>query len=69
MNILIVGASGATGRLLVGQLLDRGQFVKVIVRSPEKFPAALRNHGNLSMIQASVVSIVDKIYTLLYLIT
>jgi nucleoside-diphosphate-sugar epimerase len=26
MNILIVGASGATGRLLVEQLLDRGHI-------------------------------------------
>ena len=31
MNILIVGASGATGRLLTEELLNRGQFVKVII--------------------------------------
>ncbi len=30
MTALVVGASGATGRLLVEQLLDRGQTVKVI---------------------------------------
>lgn len=59
IKILIVGASGATGRLLVEQLLERGQFVKVIVRSPNKFPEALRNHDNLSVIQASVLDLTD----------
>jgi len=43
-NILIAGASGATGQLLTEQLLDRGHVVKVIVRSPDKFPEALRDH-------------------------
>ena len=47
MNILIVGASGATGRLLTEELLNRGQFVKVIVRSPDKLPTAIRNQGQL----------------------
>lgn len=59
MSILIVGASGATGHLLVEELLNRGQSVKVIVRSPDKFPAALKNHGNLSMIHASVLDLSD----------
>jgi uncharacterized protein YbjT (DUF2867 family) len=40
MTILVVGASGATGRLLVQHLLDRGQNVKIIVRSPEKLPVS-----------------------------
>ena len=59
MNILIVGASGATGRLLVEQLLERGQFVKVIVRSPDKLPEAIRQHDHLSVIQASVLDLPD----------
>ena len=59
MNILIVGASGATGRLLTEELLNRGQFVKVIVRSPDKLPTAIRNHENLSVIQASVLDLSD----------
>lgn len=59
MNILIVGASGATGRLLVKQLLDRGHFVKAIVRSADKLPATVKNHDNLSVIQASVLDLSD----------
>lgn len=59
MNILIVGASGATGRLLTKQLLDRGHLVKVIVRSPDALPATIRQHDNLSVIQASVWDLSD----------
>ena len=44
MTILIVGASGATGIRLVEELLNRGHYVKVIVRSPEKLPDTLKNH-------------------------
>jgi uncharacterized protein YbjT (DUF2867 family) len=36
MTVLVVGATGATGQLLVEQLLNDGQKIKVIVQSPEK---------------------------------
>jgi nucleoside-diphosphate-sugar epimerase len=59
MTTLVVGASGATGRLLAQQLLDRGQKVKVIVRSPDKLPEAFKYHDRLSMIQASLLDLDD----------
>lgn len=59
MTILVVDASGATGRLLVQHLLDRGQNVRIIVRSPEKLPETLRHHDNLSVIQASISDLGD----------
>ena len=59
MTILVVGASGATGRLLVKQLLDRGQTVRVIVRSPDKMPEDLKQHGQLSLIRASILDLSD----------
>jgi hypothetical protein len=59
MTILVVGATGATGRVLVEQLLARGQHVKVIVRSPEKIPEVFRNHDRLSVICASVLDLSD----------
>ncbi len=59
MTTLVVGASGATGRLLVEQLLNRGQNVRVIVRSPDKLPEVLTNHDNLSVISASVLELSD----------
>ena len=59
MTTLVVGASGATGRLLVGQLLNRGQKVKIIVRSPDKLPELFQNNDNLSVIHASVLDLSD----------
>jgi len=59
MATLVVGASGATGRLLVKQLLDRGQKVRVIVRAPEKLPKVLTNHKSLSVISASLLELSD----------
>jgi nucleoside-diphosphate-sugar epimerase len=58
-KILIVGASGATGRLLTEELLNRGHLVRAIVRTPDKLPAALRNDANLSVIQASLLDLDD----------
>jgi len=59
MTTLVVGASGATGRLLVEQLLNHGQDVRVIVRSPDKLPEVITNHGNVSVIHASVLGLSD----------
>lgn len=54
MTTLIVGASGATGRLLVEELLKRGQAVKIIVRSLQSLPENVKSHRNLSVIQANI---------------
>ena len=59
MTTLVVGASGATGRLLVEQLLERGEEVRIIVRSPEKLPQALKSNERLSVIQASLLDLSD----------
>lgn len=59
MTVLVVGATGATGRLLVQQLLDRGLKVRGIVRSPDKLPEEIRSHANLSVIQATVLDLSD----------
>ncbi|MCP4235433.1 MAG: NAD(P)H-binding protein, partial [Aestuariibacter sp.] len=50
MKVLVVGASGATGRLVVDQLLSRGVEVNAIVRSPDALP----DNPDLHKIQASV---------------
>ena len=59
MITLIVGASGATGRLLVEELLNRGQAVRIVVRSLDSLPEALKGHANLSVIQASILDMSD----------
>ena len=55
MSTLIVGANGATGRLLVEELLNRGQTVKIVVRSLNSLPEKLKGHANLSMIEESIL--------------
>ncbi|MEQ8676025.1 MAG: SDR family oxidoreductase [Aggregatilineales bacterium] len=60
MTTLLVGATGATGRLLLRQLLDRSETLRVIVRSPQKLPEDIKNHDNLSVIDASVLDLSDE---------
>jgi len=59
MTTFIVGASGATGRLLVEELLGRGQAVKIVVRSCDSLPETVRGHENLTVIQESILDMSD----------
>lgn len=59
MTTLVAGASGATGRLLVEQLLNRGESVKLIVRSADSLPEAIINHQNVTIILASILDLSD----------
>ena len=59
MTTLVVGASGATGRLLVDQLLKRGESVKIIVRKDSDLPVTINNHEILSITRASVLDLSD----------
>jgi NAD(P)-dependent dehydrogenase (short-subunit alcohol dehydrogenase family) len=57
MSILIAGATGATGKLLASELLNRGQQITVIVRSPDRLPDPVRQHKNCRIIQGSVLDL------------
>lgn len=61
--MLVVGASGATGRLLVEDLLSRGQQVRAVVRSAETLPETLRRHPMLSIVQAHLLELSDEAMT------
>ena len=60
MTTLVLGASGATGRLLVEQLLNRGQKVKIIVRTVNSLPEKIKNNENVSIICANVSALSDN---------
>lgn len=60
MCVLVAGGTGATGKLLVKQLLDRGQKVRVIVRSVDRLPEEIRGNQNLTVIEASLLDLSDK---------
>jgi putative NADH-flavin reductase len=59
MTTLVVGASGATGRLLVEQLLNRGECVRIIVRTVDGLPETIKSHEDVSIIRASVLDLGD----------
>lgn len=59
MTTLVVGASGATGRLVVEQLLAQEEAVKIIVRSAASLPDRLKQHKNLTIRQASLLDMSD----------
>lgn len=59
MTVLVVGATGATGRLLVAQLLARGCGVRTIVRAPDRLPQKLRDDPRLTVIEANVSEMTD----------
>jgi putative NADH-flavin reductase len=54
MTTLVVGASGATGKCLVAQLLSMGQQVKVIVRPSGLIPDRWLSDDNVSIIKANI---------------
>ena len=60
MTILVVGASGVTGRQLIEQLLIQGHNVKAVVRSPEKLPEAWKSNERIKIISASLLDLSDK---------
>jgi hypothetical protein len=57
MNILVVGASGATGKFLVNQLLASGHKVKIIVRSTLNLPDSWKNNSELTIINSNITEV------------
>lgn len=57
MTTLVVGASGATGKLLVEQLLKSGQRCKIVVRSTSTIPDNWYNNEQLTIIRRNVTEI------------
>src|SRR5258706_6134730 len=50
-NILLLGATGPTGRLLLAQALERGHTVTALVRHPEDLPIP---HPRLRLVSADL---------------
>jgi len=59
MTTLVVGASGATGRLLVEQLLAQGEKVKIIVRSIEALPDVIKQNNQLMITESNLLNMTD----------
>jgi hypothetical protein len=57
MKTLVIGASGATGKLLVEQLLISGQRVRIIVRSSANIPDNWKSDDRLAIIKRNITEI------------
>ncbi|MFA6166930.1 MAG: NAD(P)-binding oxidoreductase [Gemmatimonadaceae bacterium] len=58
-TVLLVGATGRTGRRVLTQLLDAGAKVRVIVRSAARLPVVAVDHANLTVLEADLLSLGD----------
>jgi len=56
----VVGGTGATGRLLVRALVERGRRALVIARNPQNLPADLREHGAVSVVAGTVLAMSEQ---------
>jgi len=54
-HVLLVGASGATGKLLIEELLKNKVSVIAIVRSIDSLPQKFCNHKKIKIVEANVV--------------
>ena len=53
-KVLVLGASGATGRLLVKILLQKGLKVIAIVRTPDLLVSVAGSDANLKIVEAEI---------------
>lgn len=60
MKVLIVGATGATGKWVVKHLIEEGHKVKAIVRSPEILSSFIGNSSNIEIIKAAILDLSDE---------
>lgn len=60
MKVLVVGASGATGKHLVNQLLEKGKSVKIIIRSKQSIPQEWLENNMLEIIIGNILEIPDE---------
>jgi len=59
-KILVVGASGATGKLLVTDLLNRDIEVTAIVRASSSLKSTFKSHPNYHEVSASIIEMPDN---------
>ncbi|MDP3179646.1 MAG: SDR family oxidoreductase, partial [Spirochaetaceae bacterium] len=55
--VLLLGATGRTGRCVLFELLDRGVEVRVIVRSAQRLPEGVAANVRLKVIEAELLSL------------
>lgn len=59
-NVLVLGATGATGRHVVNHLIKNGHEVVALVRSERKLLDLVGDHENLKILEGTALSVSDE---------
>ena len=66
MKALVLGASGATGKLVVAQLLDRNISARIVIRESTTIPDKIAEDKNIEIVKGNIDSFsTDKIRELM----
>jgi len=60
MTILVLGASGATGHLVLEQLLEKGLRVRALVRSASRLPQKVREYEGIEIELGTVLDLSEE---------
>lgn len=60
MKVLVVGASGATGKQVVQQLLNRGVFVRILIRATANVKDVICQHGHVETVRGSITEFTEE---------
>jgi nucleoside-diphosphate-sugar epimerase len=67
MKTLVVGASGATGKLVVSKLLENNVNVKALVRSTATYPKELEDNENAEIVNGNIDDFtIEQVTELIY---
>ena len=58
-TVLVAGATGATGKFVVQQLLDKGHKVRVVARSKERMMNLLNDNAGGDRLSVTEASLLD----------
>jgi len=59
MNIVVVGATGATGKIVVQELINHNHIVKAVIRVESSLPSGIFPHSNVTIITGSILEFSD----------
>ncbi|MDF1644574.1 MAG: SDR family oxidoreductase [Pseudomonadales bacterium] len=59
-KILVLGSSGATGKLVVAQLLEQNVNVVAILRSTSSLPEEISSHTKLHLVRADITDLQEQ---------
>ena len=60
MKVLVLGASGATGSLVVQQLIDRGFSVRLLVRPTSYLDESIVKSSQVEVVRAHLLKSTDS---------